>query len=91
MSVIPCYRGGHNCNWPACPLSCDGRPMIKEIKGREYECFLEDHESKPWTPGQCAGFAGKGTRALHLFRCKRSDGHGLGGLFCKQHAKTGGL
>lgn len=26
MSVIPCHRGGHNCNWPACPQDCDGRP-----------------------------------------------------------------
>lgn len=26
MSVIPCYRGGHNCNWPACAQDCDGRP-----------------------------------------------------------------
>lgn len=26
MSVIPCYRGGHHCKWPACPSDCDGRP-----------------------------------------------------------------
>ncbi len=26
MSVIPCHRGGHICNWPACPQDCDGRP-----------------------------------------------------------------
>jgi hypothetical protein len=26
MSVIPCYRGGHHCTWPACSLGCDGRP-----------------------------------------------------------------
>ena len=26
MSVIPCHRGGHLCNWPACPEDCDGRP-----------------------------------------------------------------
>ena len=24
-SIIPCYRGGHNCSWPACPQDCDGR------------------------------------------------------------------
>lgn len=24
-SVIPCHRGGHHCNWPACPQECDGR------------------------------------------------------------------
>jgi hypothetical protein len=57
---------------------------IDEIKSRHYECFIEDHESKPWTPGQCAGYAG---RTLHLMRCKRKDGNGIGGLFCKQHAK----
>jgi len=59
----------------------------EKIKTRQYECFIEDHESKPWTPGQCAGYAG---RTLHLMRCKRRDGHGIGGLFCKQHAKTDG-
>jgi len=26
MSVIPCHRGGHICNWPACPQDCNGRP-----------------------------------------------------------------
>lgn len=25
-SVIPCYRGGHACSWPACAPDCDGRP-----------------------------------------------------------------
>ena len=25
-SVIPCYRGGHHCSWPACASDCDGRP-----------------------------------------------------------------
>jgi hypothetical protein len=63
---------------------------IESIKARKYECFMEDHEPKPWTPGRCAGFAGSGSLAQHLFRCKRKDGHGLGGLFCSQHAKTGG-
>jgi hypothetical protein len=59
----------------------------EQIKARKYECFIEDHEPKPWTPGQCAGYAGRG---LHLMRCKRRDGHGMGGLFCGQHAKSGG-
>lgn len=58
-----------------------------QIRQRQYECFIEDHEPKPWTPGQCAGYAGRGS---HLFRCKRKSGHGLEGLFCAQHAKTGG-
>jgi hypothetical protein len=26
MGVVPCYRGGHKCQWPACKLDCDGRP-----------------------------------------------------------------
>lgn len=64
---------------------------VEKIKSRQYECFMEDHEPKPWTPGQCAGFAGRGSLGLHLFRCKRKDGHGLGALFCAQHAKTGGF
>ena len=49
---------------------------------------MEDHADKPWTPGQCAGYAGRGSLALHLFRCKRNSGFGPGGLFCRQHAKT---
>ena len=61
--------------WPA-----GGVPQetIEQIKDRKYECFMEDHEPKSWTPGLCAGFAGKGSRALHLFRCKRRSGHGIG-------------
>lgn len=62
----------------------------EKIKHRRYECFMEDHEPKHWTEGRCAGYAGKGSLALHLFRCKRKSGHGVGGLFCFQHAKTGG-
>lgn len=54
------------------------------IKARRYECFILDHEPKSWTPGQCAGYAGGG---LHLMRCKRRDGWGISGLFCKQHSK----
>jgi len=60
----------------------------ERIKALKYECFIEDHEPLPWTPGRCAGYAGRG---LHLMRCKRKDGHGIKGLFCKQHAKTGGF
>ena len=60
---------------------------IEQIKKRRYECFIDDHPSKPWHAGQCAGYAGRG---LHLMRCKRKDGHGKGGLFCKQHAATNG-
>ena len=26
MSVIPCHRGGHLCNWPIYLQDCDGRP-----------------------------------------------------------------
>lgn len=55
------------------------------IKARKYECFFEDHEPKPWTPGQCAGYAG---RSLHLERCTRRDGWGISGLFCWQHARS---
>lgn len=62
---------------------------IERVKTRRYECFMEDHEPLRWTPGRCAGFAGKGSLALHLFRCKRRDGHGLGNLFCRQHAGDG--
>jgi len=58
---------------------------VERIKSRKYECFIEDHEPLPWTPGRCADYAGRG---LHLMRCKRKDGHGLGGLFCRQHARS---
>jgi hypothetical protein len=57
---------------------------IEQIKARHYECFIEDHESIPWTPGRCAGYLG---RSLYLIRCTRRDGHGIGGLFCRQHAE----
>lgn len=55
----------------------------EQIKDRRYECFIEDHEPTRWTPGRCAGYAGRG---LHLMRCKRKDGYGFEGLFCRQHA-----
>lgn len=32
--IVPCYRGGHHCSWPACPTSCNGRkpaPMLPEL------------------------------------------------------------
>lgn len=60
---------------------------IEKIKNRTYECFMEDHEPKRWSPGRCADYAGSGSLALHLFRCKRRGGYGLGGLFCSLHAK----
>ena len=62
---------------------------IEEIKERHYECFIEDREPKKWSdaPERCAGYAGSGSLALHLYRCKRKNGHGPGALFCKQHAK----
>lgn len=60
---------------------------VEKIKDRKYECFIEDHEPLPWTPGRCAGYAGRG---VHLMRCKRKDGWGIGGLFCAQHMKTNG-
>lgn len=66
-------------------MSDEWRPIetVERIKSRHYECFIEDHEPLPWTPGRCADYAG---RSLHLMRCKRNDGHGVGGLFCRQHA-----
>jgi hypothetical protein len=59
-------------------------PTVEGIKSRHYECFIEGHEPLRWSPGRCADYTG---RNVHLMRCKRKDGHGLGGLFCKQHAK----
>lgn len=59
---------------------------IEEIKSRKYECFIEDHEPKTWSPGRCAGFSG---RSLNLMRCKKKDGQGLGKLFCRYHAREG--
>jgi hypothetical protein len=59
---------------------------IGKIKARRYECFIEDHEPKTWSEGQCAGYAGAGSLRLHLYRCKRKAGHGVGKLFCCQHA-----
>ena len=47
---------------------------VDKIKQRKYECFIEDHEPKSWTPGRCADYAGRGSLALHLFRCKRKSG-----------------
>jgi hypothetical protein len=68
-------------------MSIPQAETVEKVKERKYECFIEDHEPLPWTPGRCAGYAGPG---CHLMRCKRRDGHGLGSLFCKQHAKTNG-
>jgi hypothetical protein len=60
-SVVPCYRGGHHCRWPACPLDCDGRPgleskrLIVEIntrlitfRGEDHTLFVEPGTSE-WT------------------------------------------
>ena len=63
--------------------------LAEKIKARRYECFIEDHEPLPWTPDRCAGYAGRGSMAVHLYRCKRKSGHGIGGLFCRQHAADG--
>ena len=30
--IIPCYRGGHHCRWPACPLDCDGRKIVSVLE-----------------------------------------------------------
>lgn len=60
----------------------DENISIDHVKARKYECFIEDHEPKVWSTGRCAAYAG---RTLHLMRCKRKSGFGLGGLFCKQH------
>ena len=63
---------------------------IRSVKSRRYECFMEDHDEKTWTAGRCAGYIGRGSLSTHLFRCKRKSGHGLGGLYCKQHAAIEG-
>jgi len=70
-------------------MSEEKQEKIDEIKQRHYECFMEDHEPKKWkdAPGQCAGYAGRGSLAMHLFRCKRRNGYGVGKLFCKQHSE----
>lgn len=39
-STIPCYRGGHNCRWPACPLDCDGRPGFTPRQASEPKITL---------------------------------------------------
>ena len=64
---------------------------VEDIKNRKYECFMEGHEPLPWTSGQCADYAGKGSLRVHLFRCKRKPGHGMGRLFCAQHARKQAL
>jgi hypothetical protein len=57
--------------------------LIDEIKRRRYE-FLPGKKPERWYPGRCADYCGRG---FTNSRCKYKDGHGLGGLFCKCHAK----
>ena len=56
---------------------------IKEIKGRRYGY----KSAQPWNVERCAArvvyFTGKTVE-----QCSYDPGHGLGGLFCKQHAKN---
>lgn len=73
---VGCWREHHECE----------AAEIERIKRRKYECFIEDHQPNPWTPGRCADYSGRGSMAVHLYRCKRKSGHGIGGLFCRQHA-----
>lgn len=42
----------------------DEKNAIGEIKKRRYECFIEDHAEKPWAPGRCAGYAGRGVHLM---------------------------
>lgn len=61
--------------------------LIKEINNRTYQWFLEGHEPVQRNPDKCAAYVNYGT--MWFFRqCKRKHGHGLGGLFCKFHAKN---
>jgi hypothetical protein len=38
-SVVPCYKGV-NCNWPACPAPCDGRPGTERSIDTSIPSFL---------------------------------------------------
>ena len=57
---------------------------------RQYECFMEDHDPKPWDAGPLRWLRRERPLGLHLFRCKRKSGHGADALFCRQHAASGG-
>lgn len=45
-STVPCYRGGHHCNWPACPADCDGRPG-RERTAEDIPALIERLRNPP--------------------------------------------
>jgi hypothetical protein len=59
---------------------------IDEIKGRRYE-RIEKH-IVPYDAGRCASYDQFGESSDSYEQCGFPPGHGLGGLFCKQHAKN---
>lgn len=57
---------------------------IEEIRGRRYGDF-------EYKPDRCGAEVYYSTESPDIFfpaQCYRKPGHGLGGLFCKQHAKN---
>lgn len=61
---------------------------IAQIKAGTYASRTQNwkrEETKAFDPTQCAGRAWGGWAFM---QCSRKPGHGLGGLFCKQHARA---
>lgn len=56
---------------------------IKEIRGRYY---APPAHMIPYNPSFCAGTVPNSEWPAP--QCRNKPGHGLGGLFCKQHAKN---
>jgi hypothetical protein len=48
-SVIPCNKGPE-CNWPACPQDCEGRPgAVTDLRGTpEFAWFRDQLPSMSW-------------------------------------------
>lgn len=58
---------------------------LKEARNVKYGSWAGDSDGRLYKEGDCAYGVWR-DRAWHSSQCSRKNGHGINGLYCKQHA-----
>jgi len=57
---------------------------LEEAKAKRYGTWAGSPDGNAYDPDQCAYEV---YSAWGFYQCSRKNGHGINGLYCKQHAK----
>lgn len=60
---------------------------LQRARKQIYGCWAGNPKGSAYREGSCAYEVQETGRGMNFYQCQRKNGHGIAGLYCKQHAR----